>query len=74
MNIASQRRVTTRYAKEVEGIMDILEGANVSAAHGEILLLHIAGISAGNRQQSIRNEWLEPLAIAWAFAAEMGEG
>lgn len=68
------QEITRRYHAAVVEITDTMERHEVSSADGETLLLHIAGLSAGNRQQSINGEdWLSPIALSWKFAAEHGE-
>jgi len=59
----------------LDDIIILFQRAGITAVEGEALLLHLAGLSAGNRQQSITDgEWNLPLAISWGFAAEMGTG
>jgi len=72
MTVSELRRITERHSETVDKIVDILEKAKIPAIEGEAILLHIAGLSAGNRQQSVVGDWLLPLSISWGFAAEMG--
>ncbi len=67
--------LTRKHIAVIEGIDDILIEAKVTGKEGEILLLFLAGISAGNRQAPINGrEWNTPTALAWAFGAEHGDG
>lgn len=63
-----------KYRALILAIGSTMETLEVSAEDGEIILLHMAGLSAGDRQQPISPEWTRPIAIAWAFAAEYGGG
>jgi len=67
------QKITRRYHAAVCEIADTMTRHEVSAEDGETLLLHIAGLSAGNRQQPINGaDWLLPISLAWKFAAEHG--
>ncbi len=69
------QKITRKHAAVLDEITKIMIRHRVSSSDGETLLLHMAGLSAGNRQQSVNDEdWLEPIILAWAFAAEYGEG
>ncbi len=73
MNTAEFLRTTSRHAKLIAKIGDVIEQNGLTPAEGEAVLLHLAGLSAGDRQQSIRcDDWLNPLTVSWGFAAERG--
>ena len=75
MTPSQLQTITRRHAKTLDDIITLFQKAGITAVEGEAILLHLAGLSAGNRQQSITDgEWNLPLTIAWGFAAEMGTG
>ena len=75
MDVKKVIRVNQR---AVDRICDVFTELNVSSEDGEIVLLWLAGLSAGRRQQPIVGElgdmWIEPVALAWTLAAEEGDG
>lgn len=73
MNAAALQRLTRKYASVLDDISTTMVKNDVTEAEGEILLLYLAGLSAGNRQHPVNGkEWLTPSAIGWCFAAEHG--
>jgi len=69
------QKITRHHIAVIDGIGDLLAEAKVTEKDGEILLLFLAGLSAGNRQAPINErEWNAPTALAWAFGAEHGDG
>jgi len=73
MNAQALQALTRKHTAMLDGIGDLMEVNKITEIDGEILLLYLAGLSAGQRQAAINEKnWLKPIAIAWAFAAENG--
>lgn len=69
-----QLRTTVKeHAEIVNQICDLLTQHKVPPATGEVLMLYIAGLSAGIRQAPITGDWTRPAAMAWQYGADYGD-
>lgn len=66
--------ITRKHRKLTVGIIKLFETDGLPPAEAEALLLYLAGLSAGQAQVPCNGQdWLSPIAIGWAFAAEHAE-
>jgi len=72
MSVAQMQRLIIKHDKALDAVMEIFKIAAVPPEEGEALLLWMAGSSAGIRQVSIREDWVQPAALGWQYAAEYG--
>ncbi len=74
MNAAELQTITRKHFAVLDGIEDLMAKHKVTEIEGEMILLFLAGLSAGQRQAPINKvEWVKPIALAWRFGAEHGD-
>lgn len=70
MDIKQIKSILTKHKETICKMCDLLQDNGVPAQDGEIILAHLAGMSAGMRQVPLDDGILQTLASSWEWMVE----